>query len=287
VNNQRLYRTDAIVLRRHDFGEADRLLTLYSPAHGKVRAIAKGVRRPKSRLGGTVELFTHVNVLVAHGRNLDIVTQAEAVRPFHGIRDDLWKAAYASYAAELVDRFTEERMEHRAVFDLLLETLTHLDAVPVMAQPGEIREAPGDAATSASVELAMRNFEARLLGLLGYAPQLNTCTECEAKLSLGDNRYSAAAGGVLCEACGDAQPNARSVSVNAIKALRLLSQEPFGVFRRLRVHEEVSRELEATLRSHINYILEKQLRTSEFLDRLKADHRREQRLARGLVRATA
>jgi DNA repair protein RecO (recombination protein O) len=145
------------VLRRQDFGEADRVLTLYSPTLGKVRAIAKGVRRPKSRLGGNVELFTHVNVLVAQGRNLDIVTQAQAVLPFHGIRDDLWKAAYASYAAELVDRFTEERLENRAIFELLLEVLTHLDGIPVMAQPGEVREVRADYETSASVELAVRN----------------------------------------------------------------------------------------------------------------------------------
>jgi hypothetical protein len=88
-------------LRRQDFGEADRVVTLYSPRLGKFRAIAKGVRRPKSRLGGNVELFTHVNVLVAQGRNLDVITQAEAVRTYRHLRDDLWKAAYACYAAEL------------------------------------------------------------------------------------------------------------------------------------------------------------------------------------------
>jgi DNA repair protein RecO (recombination protein O) len=283
-SSSRLYRTDAIVLRRHDFGEADRILTLYSPTLGKLRAVAKGVRRPKSRLGGNVELFTHVNVLVAQGRNLDIVTQAEARRPFHGIRDDLWKAAYASYAAELVDRFTEERLENRAIFDLLLEVLAFLDGVPVMAQPGqapEVRESTADAATAARVELALRNYEARLLGHLGYAPELVNCTQCQTRLSPGDNRYSAAAGGVLCEHCGDLQPASRPISVTAIKALRLMAQEPFGVFERLRLSGDVGHELETALRSQINFILERQPRTSEFLDRLKADHRRELRLAAG------
>ena len=279
MSNQRLYRTDAIVLRRQDFGEADRIVTLYSPTLGKFRAIAKGVRRPKSRLGGNAELFTHVNVLVAQGRNLDIITQAEAMRPFHGIRDDLWKAAYASYSAELVDRFTEERLENRAVFTLLLEALAYLDSVPVMAQPGEIRESAEDAVTSAAVELSMRNFEAQLLGHLGYAPELTDCTECHARIVPGENRFSPSAGGVLCESCGDLQPSARVVSVNAIKALRLLSQEPFGVFRRLRLPDDVAREVEGALRSQVNYILERQPRTTEFLDRLKADHKRELRLA--------
>jgi DNA repair protein RecO (recombination protein O) len=279
MSQPRLYRTDAIVLRRHDFGEADRLLTLYTPGLGKIRAIAKGVRRPKSRLGGHVELFTHVNVLLAHGRNLDIVTQAESVRPFMHLRDDLWKASYAAYAAELVDRFTEERLESRPVFDLLLDMLTFLDGVPVRAQPGEVRESARDAAVAAQVELAARNYEAKLLGHLGYAPELNSCTECRSRLSPGDNRFSAASGGVLCESCGDLQPLSRPISVNAIKALRLFNQESFGVFQRLRLPEDVGREVDAALRSHVNYILEKQLRTGEFLDRLKADHKREVRLA--------
>lgn len=279
MSQPRLYRTDAIVLRRHDFGEADRILTLYSPTIGKFRAIAKGARRPKSRLGGHVELFTHVNVLVAQGRNLDIVTQAEAVRPFPHIRDDLWKASYASYAAELLDRFTEERLESRPIFELLVEMLHYLDGLPVRAQPGEIRETPGDAAVGAQVELAARNFEAKLLGHLGYAPELGHCTECHARLSPGENRFSAASGGMLCEACGDLQPSSRPVSVTGIKALRLLSQEPFGIFARLRLPEEVAREVDTTLRAHVNFILEKQLRSGEFLDRLKADHKREARLA--------
>ena len=226
-----------------------------------------------------MELFTHVNVLVAQGRNLDIVTQAEAKRPFHHIRDDLWKASYASYAVELVDRFTEERMESRPVFELLLEMLTFLDGLPLRAQPGEVRERPGDAATAARVELAARNFETKLLGHLGYAPELTHCTECRARLAPSENKFSAAAGGVLCDSCGTVQPSARPISVNAIKALRLFAQEPFGVFDRLRLPVDVALELHGTLRSHVNYILERQLRTSEFLDRLKADHKREIRLA--------
>ena len=272
----RAYRTEAVVLRRQDFGEADRVVTLYSPWRGKFRAIAKGVRRPKSRVGGHVELFTHVALLVAQGRNLDIITQAETVRPFVHIRDDLWRAAYASYAAELVDRFTEERLENQPIFDLLREVFTYLDGAEVQAAPGEVRDG-GDA--SRLVELAMRSFEMRLLGALGYTPELRICVSCGQKLVPEDNRFSATGGGVVCAVCGGAQPGARPISANAIKALRLMSAEPFGVFQRLRLSEAAAQDVARALRAHITYILEKQLRTSEFLDRLKADHRREQRAA--------
>jgi len=86
---QRLYRTSAIVLKRQDFGEADRILTLFTPERGKLRVIAKGVRKTTSRKSGHVELFTYSNLLIAKGRNLDIVTQAEMIRPFLGLRQEL------------------------------------------------------------------------------------------------------------------------------------------------------------------------------------------------------
>lgn len=272
----RVYRTEAVVLRRHDFGEADRILTLYTPRHGKLRAIAKGVRRPASRLGGHVELFTHASLLVAQGRNLDIITQAETVRPCPTIRDDLWKAAYACYAAELVDRFTEDRLENEPVFDLLLQVFAYLDALPVTPNSGgEIRESTGDS----KVDLAMRNFDLRLLAQLGYSPELYRCVHCGERLTPGENRFSAASGGVLCATCGDLHLSAPLVSVNAIKAMRLLSSERFGIFERIRLGANATLEIERALRAHVNYILERQPRTTDFLDRMKAEQKQEARAA--------
>ena len=272
-----VYRTEAVVLRRQDFGEADRVLTLYSPWRGKFRAIAKGVRRPKSRLGGHVELFTHVNVLVAQGRNLDIITQAEAIRPYQHIRDDLWKATYACYVAELVDRFTEDHLENAPIFDLLLSAFAFLDEVETPSSAGGAVRESGEAGSL--VETAMRSFELKLLGHLGYTPELYQCVQCHEKLVAGDNRFSSSAGGMVCASCGAVVPGARRASVNAIKAMRVMSREPFGVFRRLRLSTEDALDIEGALRAHIGYILERQLRTGEFLDRMKADRRRERRQA--------
>ena len=208
-----------------------------------------------------MELFTHVTVLVAQGRNLDLITQAEAVRPYRAIRDDLWKTTYACYCAELVDRLTEERLENRAIFDLLLHQLEYLDEAP---QPDE---------------LSVRAFELRLLGRLGYAPELYRCVECGEPLRPVENRISASAGGTVCATCGATHPGARPISVNAIKAMRLLAGEPFDVFQRLRLPPETGAEVEGALRAHLNYILERQLRTAEFLDRLKAGQKAERKAA--------
>lgn len=120
---ERLYRVEAIVLKRSDFGEADRLLTLYTPDRGKLRAIAKGARKPSSRKSGHVELFTHSTLLLAKGRHLDIVTQADTLDAFLPLRENLERLGYAYYLAELVDQFAEENVENHPLFDLLRRAL--------------------------------------------------------------------------------------------------------------------------------------------------------------------
>jgi DNA repair protein RecO (recombination protein O) len=125
----------------------------------------------------------------------------------------------------------------------------------------------------------MRSFELQLLGHLGYAPELFQCVQCHERLVEGQNRFSPSGGGAVCANCSATHPGARVLSVNAIKAMRLMSREPFGVFRRLRLTPDQALEVEGALRSHINFILERQLRTSEFLDRMKADRKRERRQA--------
>src|SRR5512137_2036549 len=110
---ERVYQTEGIIIKRHKFGEADRLLTLFTADYGKIRAIAKGAMRPKSKLGGNVELLTHSQLMVARGRNLDIITQAQAIDNFLPIRDSLELMSCGFYLSELVDTFTEESVEDR------------------------------------------------------------------------------------------------------------------------------------------------------------------------------
>lgn len=155
---ERTYRTEAIVLRRKDFGEADRILTLYTPARGKVRAIAKGIRKPRSRKAGHLELFTRSQLLLATGRDLDIVTQAEMVDAYRPLREELLRGAYAGYLVELLDRFTPDAEENDELYSLLREGLTWASTAPDLA-------------------LAARYYELQLLGLAGYQPQLQRCLE--------------------------------------------------------------------------------------------------------------
>src|SRR5512137_672873 len=121
---ERSFRVTAIVLRHADWGEADRLLTLFTRETGKLRAVAKGARKARSRKAGHLEPFTHVRLQLAKGRDLSIVTQAETVDAYIPLRDDLIKTGYAAYAVELLDRFTyEDETESSIPFRLLTETL--------------------------------------------------------------------------------------------------------------------------------------------------------------------
>ncbi len=156
---ERTYRTRAIILKHRDQGEADRVITAITPAQGKCTLIAKGVRKPASRKAGHLEPFTHVALLAAKARGWDIITQAESIHSFPGLRADIDRMAFAYYFAELVDAFTQEEDSQPEVYDLLLRALGYLEQ-------GE------------NLEMAARWFELRLLRLSGYQPQLFQCLEC-------------------------------------------------------------------------------------------------------------
>ena len=295
MKRERLYRTEAVVLRRQDMGEADRLLTLYTPGAGKLRTIAKGVRKPTSRKAGHLELFMHSNLLVARGQSLDIVTQAEAIHPFRALRQDLERATYAHYIAELLDRFASEGDENPALFNLLVHALQWL------CEAGDLA-------------LAARFYELRLLALEGYQPQLFYCLGCGDALQPVINYFSPEQGGMLCPRCGEGligqwvttedqrvtteghpdrtgagrhppiTPGAtarlvRPLSVNALKVLRYLQTHDYGDdampriadCRRLRLRPQTQRELEAVMVHYITYILEQSLKSVEFMHRLREE----------------
>src|ERR687892_1211629 len=176
----RVYKTEAIVLRTMDLGEADRVLTVLTPRLGKLRVIAKGVRRPRSRIGGGLQPFSDVQLVLAVGRTWDVVTSASLEDPHLGLRNDLHSTAAAWYVAELADRFCEAAADSHAAFVLLAQALTALDA-------------PGD---EVSREVVARWFELHLLGAMGFRPELTVCLECGAAIEPDGNLFSPAGGGV-------------------------------------------------------------------------------------------
>jgi DNA repair protein RecO (recombination protein O) len=251
---ERLYRVEAIVLKRTDHGEADRLLTLFTPDMGKMRAIAKGARKPASRKSGHVELFARTHLLVAKGKQLDVVTQADTLDAFLPLRENLERIGYAYYLAELVDRFSEEGTENRAIFDLLLRALAAL----------------GDETTDP--DLLARFFELRLLQYVGYRPQLFNCVHCGKAIAPVENYFSAEAGGVIDPDCAQTQRafDAQTISLDALKILRYLQTREWETVRALRLGDAAMSQVEALMLRYITYHLERNLKSVEFLRELKA-----------------
>jgi DNA repair protein RecO (recombination protein O) len=186
-----LYRDEAIVLRTHKLGEADRIITLLTREHGRVRAVAKGVRRTTSKFGSRLEPFTHVDVQLAEGRNLDTITQAETRTPYGAtISADYDRYTAGSVMLEAAERLvSEERQPSVQQYLLLVGALRAMTA-------GEHRS--GD---------VLDSFLLRSLSVAGYAPSFAACANCGLE---GPHRsFSPAAGGTLCPSCrvpGSASP---------------------------------------------------------------------------------
>ena len=251
IMSSRVYQTEAIIIKKIKFGEADRLLTLFTPGLGKMRAIAKGAMRPKSKLGGNVELLTHSLLMLARGRNLDIITQAQAINNFMPIRDNLELISCGFYISELIDTLTEENVEDHELFDLLLNALN-------------------DLAASMEVDRVLRYFELRLLDHLGYRPQVQKCANCGRDLLPEVNYFSPVQGGALCRECGYPDMSARILSINALKVLRFWLQCDYATASRVKLNHELMKELKALMRENVKFVLEKQLKSMDWLDELSA-----------------
>src|SRR5918999_1320535 len=250
----RLYKTEAIVLRSMELGEADRVLTMLTPRLGKLRVIAKGIRRPRSRLGGGLEPFSDVQLVLAVGRTWDVVTQVTLEDPHLGLRNDLHSTAAAWYVVELADRFCEERADSHAAFVLLAQALAALDA------PGEL----------VSREVVARWFELHLLDAMGFRPELGLCLECGATIEPQGNAYSPVAGGLVCPSCAHASLGARAIGPDALKVMRHLQRSRLTEVLRLRLSAPVHREAERLLHATMSAILERELRSRDFFEEVAA-----------------
>jgi DNA repair protein RecO (recombination protein O) len=193
-----LYRDEAIVLRTHKLGEADRIITLLTRHHGRVRAVAKGVRRTTSRFGSRLEPFTHVDLQLAEGRSLDTITQAETLTLFHaGLGLDYDRYTAGTVMLETADRLVDEEKQPSLQHFLLL-----VGGLRVLSS-GE--RGPGQ---------VLDSYLLRSLAVAGYAPSFEHCARCGDE---GPHRwFNPSMGGMLCVTCrvpGSAGPAAETVAV--------------------------------------------------------------------------
>jgi len=251
---ERSIRAEGVVIRHSDFGEADRFLVIFTREIGKVKVIAKGIRKARSRKAGHVEPFTRANLQLAQGRDLFILTQAEAIDTYSALREDLILLGYASYVIELSDRSTSDEEENRSIFHLLTRTLNRLNR--------------GD-----NPNLATRYFEIRLLDYIGFRPKLFSCAKCDTEIRPETQYFGAHLGGVLCPKCGHLDPLARSVSLLALKYLRHFQRSSYKEAARAVIQDSVYAEIEILMQYYFTYSLERGLNSPAFLRQIRSQKR--------------
>jgi DNA repair protein RecO (recombination protein O) len=229
-----LYKDEAVVLRTMRLGEADRIVTFVGRGQGKIRAVAKGVRKTKSRFGGRLEPFTQVSLVMWRGRSdLDIVTQADAVESNRSVREDLDRFALGQVMLEAVDRVVQEKEASPRVFNLLVEGLRGLGA--------------------SGSPLVLAWFLLRLSGVAGFGVSLSDCTECGGTPAAW---FSPGQGGAICAECRS--PDAAPVAPGVLKLLNDLLVE--GAW--MKTDPEIVAAATRLARSYAEYHLERRLKAA-------------------------
>jgi len=248
--SERSLKAEGVVLRHQEYGEADRLLTVYTREQGKLRLMAKGVRRLRSRKAGHLEPFTRVQLLLARGKEMWLVTQADTVDAYLPLRDDLVKTGYAAYVMELVDRFSYDEGANRGIYSLLVDTLERIS-------------------TAEDIFLPVRYYEIRLLDLVGFRPELFQCVKCGKEIVAEDQFFSAEQGGALCPRCGIHQSGTQAITMPALKYFRHLQRSTYAEALRAQITPAVRAEMERLIHFYLTYILERGLNAPEFLRQVR------------------
>ncbi|KAA9007643.1 DNA repair protein RecO [Paenibacillus spiritus] len=245
-----LHRVEGIVLRSMDYGEGNAIITLCTENAGKIGVLVRGAKKAKSRHSALIQPFTLGQYVFFRGNSgLGTLNAGEIIVSHHGLREDLTKAAYASYACELLDRVLHEEESGPFWFRQLSACLTALD---------EDKEP----------DIILNVYEMKILQAAGYGPELENCVLCGAQEKDEDVRISAGLGGMLCRRCRHNDPAAPAVSPKALKLLRLFAKLDLTRLGSVDVKKETRDELKAIMRSFMDVQLGLKLKSRNFLDQL-------------------
>jgi DNA repair protein RecO (recombination protein O) len=244
------YKAKAAVLNTFKLGEADKIVVMFSGSKGKIRAVAKGIRKTKSKFGGTLEPFSVVDLLLYEGKSLDVIQQAETIMSFKELRADLEKLKYGSVMLELIDKVAQEREESYDVFSLLLAALQCL------------KETDKDYQTLLTV------FQLKLMAALGYRPHLARCPACGGPVAdVGKQAlFSFRFGGLICDDCRDKDPDAVPVSGATRAQIEQALDTPLARWHELDFRTENVRGIAMLTELFVAYHLDRKLKSPRFLD---------------------
>jgi len=246
-----LYKTEGIVLKSTEYQEADKIVTIYTKNYGKITAIAKGVRKTKSKFGSSLEILTLSIFLIHKGRNIDIVSQTEILESFFITSKEVIKFAFAANCVEVVNKLTEEREINIDLFNLLKEVLHYL------------RE-------SNDPKLLTLSFKWQTMSILGYRPSLNHCCRCNKSVEdQKEMHFNIKEGGLVCNHCiAEDKEGSINVSLYFVKLLRKILITHLSTISNATIPDNKMKELEKITNVYIGYHSEKSFKTDEFLKSL-------------------
>jgi len=252
----RVYSATGLVLHRTLLGETDKILTIYTREHGKISAVAKGARKPGSRISGATELFTCTRFLIGKGRSLDVVSQCEIIESYPALRVDLEKLARATYICELLDRMTLDRDESACE---ILHDLT-VGALHLLGRAGNHPDG------------AVHAYELYLLAELGYAPVLDKCARCGKEMPGITAAFSPSQGGVLCADDRHIASDSTPLSFDALQCLIALRDGDADSILQIRMTGRTTAEIARAMRAYVAHRLDRSLKSAEFLEQLRHSH---------------
>lgn len=238
------YKTRAFIIRRKNLSDASRLIILLTEKKGKIKAVAKSVKKSSSHLAGHLEQFCFSQTQIVETRDLPIIVSATTIRSFHFLRQDLQKTRLAYYFSEILDQFLAENEEQKSVFVLAWQVFNFLDQHQIN-------------------DYLISFFIFNLLSISGFAPELKTCAVCGEKLDAKNLFWSDGRGGVVCgeqKEIGDLK-----ISADLIKTLRLILSNNIKVIDALPDNQKLANDLAKIAKKYLQYQLGKELKSERFL----------------------
>ncbi|OLS41653.1 DNA repair protein RecO [Bacillus sp. MRMR6] len=240
-----LQKCEGIVIRSTDYGETNKIVTLYTREWGKIGVMARGAKKPNSRLSSITQLFTHGFFLVQRGTGLGSVQQGETITSLRSIGEDIFLTAYASYIVELTDKCTEEKKPNPSHFELLFQTLNYLNE-------------------GYDPDVMMNIYEMKMLNLMGLYPVLNQCSVCGS--TDGHFSFSIREGGFICHRCLSKDPYHFKLSPAAVKLLRVFYYFDLSRLGNVSIKDETKAELKKIITAYYEENSGLYLKTKKFLN---------------------
>jgi DNA repair protein RecO (recombination protein O) len=244
------YKDYGIILKATNFGEADKLLTILSKSKGKIRAIAKGIRKSKAKFSGSLEPFTYCHIMIVQGKkDLDLITGVDVIKSFKNLRTDLKRTATAYLLSELIDKLTEVHQPQFHIFQEFNMALEKLNSPEYV-----------------DLTLLKDYFIINILNILGYRPEIKVCQICHQKISGNRDHFSPNLGGVICENCVSKNGEAIPISIESLKIIQLFTHNDINIIDK--IPDKNKKELSGILEMFLQYISERKIKSLKFYNHI-------------------